>query len=165
MELLCELRQRIESGGFKKERDTAALVTIYGPDTDLRKTLRDNYLTWVDTAEAPEEERQREGYATPEQCKKNVLSEIDKEIRRFREYGRKRALIESERTKLEVLRHSIPQPARLDRLLRYEASLERSFARPNAAATPRPAPCSSHRRQHFWLSSEHVRYESCDEVE
>jgi hypothetical protein len=102
---------------------------VYGPDTDLRKTLLENYLTWVDTAEGPEEERQREGYATPEQCKKNVLSEIDKEIRLFRQYGRKRALIESERTKLEVLRHSIPQSARLDRLLRYEASLERSFDR------------------------------------
>ena len=33
------------------------------------------------------------------------------------------------RTQLEMLRHSIPDTPGLDRLLRYEASLERSFDR------------------------------------
>ena len=41
----------------------------------------------------------------------------------------KRAKIESERTKLEILRRSVPDSSGLDRLLRYEASLERTFDR------------------------------------
>ncbi len=102
---------------------------IYGSYTPLSKTLLKTYLEWLDTADASEDERQREGYVNPEECKKMVLSAIDKEIRRFREYGRESTSLESERSKLEVLRHSIPQPARLDRLLRYEASLERAFDR------------------------------------
>jgi hypothetical protein len=129
IELLCEVRQQIESSGFNKERDTAALEQIYGPETDVGKTLLQTYLTWVDTAEAPEEERQREGNATPNDCKTNVLSAVDKELRSLRKYGREHRLNESKRTKLEVLRHSVPEPVRLDSLLRCEASLERSFDR------------------------------------
>jgi hypothetical protein len=76
-----------------------------------------------------EEERQREGYATPEQRQESFLAEVDKEVRRLRTYQRKHASIESERAKLDVLRRAVPEPARLDRLLRYEASLERAFDR------------------------------------
>ena len=96
LKLLGELRQKLESGGFNKERDTAALKKIYGPDTDLGKTPLRSYLAWLNTAEVPQEERKRRGYATPEQCKNNFVTEIDEEISRFREYGRKRELIESE---------------------------------------------------------------------
>ncbi len=52
-----------------------------------------------------------------------------KEIRRLRDYRGERAPIESKRLELDILRFSIPEPQRLDRLLRYEASLERSFDR------------------------------------
>ena len=93
------------------------------------KTLHHRYLTWLNTAEVPEAERKREGYATPEVCKENILAEITQETRRLSEYGRNRDSIEIERTKLEVLRRNVPEPARLDRLLRCEASLERSFDR------------------------------------
>ena len=78
---------------------------------------------------ASDQERQREGYATPQQCKENVLGAIDDEIDRLRAYQRKQAAIVSERTKLEVLRRNVPESASLDRLLRYEASLERAFDR------------------------------------
>ena len=40
-----------------------------------------------------------------------------------------RASIESDRTKLEILRRSVPDSSGLDRLLRYETSLERTFDR------------------------------------
>ena len=129
IEILRALRQEIESDGFNKECDTAVLEKIYGSDTDSRKTLLESYSVWTETAEGSEEERQREGYATPEQCKKEVLSEIDAEIHRLRTYGRKRTSMESERMKLEVLRHRVPGPTRLERLLRYETSLERVFDR------------------------------------
>ena len=129
LELLCELRQEIRSSGLEKERDTSILRKIYGSDEHLRENLRESYLLWVAAAEAPEEERQREGFATPEQCKENVLSEIQAEIRRLQNYRREQAAIESERTNLETLRRKVPESVKLDRLLRYEASLERAFDR------------------------------------
>lgn len=57
------------------------------------------------------------------------MLEIEKEIRRLKCYQKERASIETARTQLEVLRHSIPDAPGLDRLLRYEASLECIFAR------------------------------------
>jgi hypothetical protein len=129
LELLGDLRQVIESGGFDKDRDTAVLEKIYGPVTDFRKTLLRIYLMWFDTAEVSEEERNRNGYATTQQCKDNVLAEIDNEIARLRSYQQKHALMKSERAKLEVLRRSVPEDRKCDRLLRYETSLERGFDR------------------------------------
>ena len=58
-----------------------------------------------------------------------MLNGIDGEIRHLKRYQKSRASIESDRTKLEILRRNVPDPSRLDRLLRYEASLERAFDR------------------------------------
>ena len=129
LKLLGGLRQKIESGGFNKKRDATALEKIYGPDTDLHKTPLRSYLAWVNTAKAPQEERVRKGYATPEQCKNNVITEIDREIDRFRKYGQDQKFMESKRTKLEILRRSVPDSPALDRLSRYETTLERAFDR------------------------------------
>ncbi|HEX2713116.1 MAG TPA: hypothetical protein VHM88_13035, partial [Candidatus Acidoferrales bacterium] len=129
LELLAELRQGIEEGGFDEERDTAILRQIYGSTNHLRKTLRDFYWIWFHTSEVSEEERQREGYATPEQCKQNVLHQIDAEVRHLKRYRKARASVEADRTKLEILRRSVPAPPHLDCLLRYEAGLERAFDR------------------------------------
>jgi hypothetical protein len=129
LESLGYLREEIDSGALDRERDTSILKRIYGPTAEFRKTFLETYLVWLGTAETSEEERQREGYATPEGCKENILIEIDKEIRRLGQYQRKHAAIESQRAKLEVLRRNVPEPARLDRLLRYEGSLERALAR------------------------------------
>jgi len=131
LELLAELRQGIEIDGFEPERDTSILEKIYGESDGnrLRKTLHDAYEIWLYTSNASEEERQREGYATREQCKQNILYLTDAEIRRLKHYQKTRASIEVNRTKLETLRRSIPESPALDRLLRYEASLERAFER------------------------------------
>jgi hypothetical protein len=129
LELLGELRQEIESSGFDKRQDTAVLEKIYGPVTESGKTLFQTYVFWLGTSNLSDDGRQKEGYETPEQCKDKVLAEVDKEVRRLRGYQRKRTSIESERAKLEALRRSVPEPERLDRLLRYEASLERAFDR------------------------------------
>ena len=129
LELLRELRQAIKSSGFEKERDSSLLDKFYGSDESLREDLRESYDLWVAPAETPEEERQREGYATPEECKNNVLSEVEAEIGRLQKYQRERTAVESERTNLETLSRKVPASEELDRLLRYEASLERSFDR------------------------------------
>jgi hypothetical protein len=95
----------------------------------LRATIRDNYSKWVDTAEVSEEERQSGGYATPEECKEEILDDIHSEIDRLKQYKQTLVAFETDRTKLEVLRHNVPESPQLDRLLRYEVSLERAFDR------------------------------------
>jgi hypothetical protein len=129
--LLVELRQGLETDGFQEEQDTSILRKIYGnhDESHCGETLYDAYLIWLSTATAEEEERQSAGYATPGQCQKNMLQDIAGEIRRLKSYQKTRASIETSRTKLEILRRGVPDSPGLDRLLRYEASLERSFDR------------------------------------
>jgi hypothetical protein len=131
LELLSELREGFEADGFNADRDGTILKKIYGEgdDAHLRETLYDSYFNWLNTADASEEERQREGFATPKQCKQNVLHEIDAEIRRLKDYQKTYASILAKGTELETLRRSVPDSPGLDRLLRYEASLERAFDR------------------------------------
>jgi hypothetical protein len=129
IELLSGLQQEIKARGFDEKRDTEVLRNIFGPETSFEKTLLKSYRAWAYTATVPEEKRAREKWATPEQCREQVISEIGKEIRRLREYRDDRNSIESERAKLQALGNRIPAPEQLDRLLRYEASLERAFDR------------------------------------
>jgi hypothetical protein len=131
LELLTELGQGIGKNGFDEEKDELLLCRIYGaPDaSQIRKTLQDEYSAWLDTARVAEEERAREGYATPEQCKKNVLQAIAAEIVRLKRDYKKFESIKSERRKVEILRQNVPDSPGLDRLLRYESSLERAFDR------------------------------------
>ena len=58
-----------------------------------------------------------------------MLKEIDEETQRLICYKKARTSIGTVHTQLETFRHSIPDALGLDRLLRYEASLERAFDR------------------------------------
>jgi hypothetical protein len=129
LKLLLDLQNEIKSRGFSEYRDSSLLEIIYGPNKNPHGTLYGHYSAWLNTSTKPEEERQRDGCATPEGCKKRVLSEIDVEIRRLRDYQQEQAEKESERTKLEILRRKVPESPNLDRLIRYETSLERAFDR------------------------------------
>ena len=131
LELLGELRRGVENEGFDYEQAEEILAKTYG-DMDeerLHETLFESYEGWKETSTVSEEERKLKGYSSPTECKEYALQGIDSEIRRLRKYQKARELIESERRKLEVLRRGIPDAHRLDRLLRYEASLERAFDR------------------------------------
>lgn len=131
LELLAELRQGIKEDGFNQERDALLLDRIYGSRDErrLREDVYDSYEIWLDTSQASEEECKRKGYATPAECRKNILVKIDEEIRRLNRHQKARATVETARTQLEMLRRNVPEAPALDRLLRYEASLERSFDR------------------------------------
>jgi hypothetical protein len=129
LELLSQLRGRIEENGFDQESDNSLLCKIYGTENGLRENLYDSYGQWFNTFETPAEEREREGYASPEQCRKNVVDEIGKEIRRLKDYQRKLASIEAIRMRLEVQSRCIPEGPGLDRILRYEAHLDRLYER------------------------------------
>ena len=74
-------------------------------------------------------EEGRGGHGSLRQCRLNVLCEIDQESGRLRKYQQVCASLETTGTPPEVLRHSVPDAPTLDRLLRYETSLERSFDR------------------------------------
>ena len=74
-------------------------------------------------------EEGRGGHGSLRQCRLNVLCEIDQESGRLRKYQQVCASLETTGTPPEVLCHSVPDAPTLDRLLRYEASLDRSFDR------------------------------------
>jgi hypothetical protein len=78
--MLEELKKSIESRGFDEEMDRVVLNTIYGErDPRLpRKDAFDVYETWLNTSEVSVEEREREGYAAPEQCQQHVIHAIRK---------------------------------------------------------------------------------------
>ncbi len=100
LELLSELRQGLETRGFNETYDSAILEKIYGEydPSYCAETLYRDYLIWSRTAAVSEEDRQRKGYATPEQCKQSMLRNIDAEIRHLKRFQKSRASIESDRT-------------------------------------------------------------------
>jgi hypothetical protein len=131
IEMLSELMQQIKENGFSEENDMFVLEKIYGEtdENNTRRTLKDKWSACYATACVTEEERTREGYATPEMCKQRILRAISAEIKQLRRDRVNRDLIASKRRMVECLRQSVPDTPGLDRLLRYESSLERSFDR------------------------------------
>jgi len=125
--LLRDLKTGIDTGGFDTNRDSAILTKLCQDRTNERGrlTLYGRYRIWLSKASCSEEERQKTGSASPEQCKRSFLEEVDEEIRRLE----RDKSIESERGRLEAIRQYVPDSSQPDRLLRYEASLERSFDR------------------------------------
>jgi hypothetical protein len=129
LELLSELGRGIETTGFQQERDTAILEKIYGAGSYSGSRLQHEYRVWCVTARVSQEQRAREGYATPEQCKQKVLDEIRDEIGRLENRHKKNASFDSQQNEIELLRRNVPGSPWLDRVFRYEASLERAFDR------------------------------------
>jgi len=128
---LAILRKSIEEVGFRPDQDAPILRKLYG-ERDVRRlrTYRyDSYETLRQIAETSEEEPKRKGYPSPAECRQTVIEEIDKEIRHINHDQKARASIETARTQLEIVCRNVPDGPGLDRLLRYEASLERSFDR------------------------------------
>ena len=94
-----------------------------------RGNLYNRYREWVRTSKSSGEEQRRGGHAPLQQCRLNVLCEIDQESGRLRRYQQVRASLETMGTPPEVVRHSVSDAPTLDGLLRYEAALDRSFDR------------------------------------
>lgn len=130
-ELLVEIRHKIQTNGLSWERDSPILQQIYGDSRrpHLRPTLYDEYYGWFRTGLVTEIEQRTKGYATPEECKQEVLRRITSEMNYLKQYNDKSESIESKRMEIEILRQRVPDSPGLDRLLRYESSLERAFDR------------------------------------
>ncbi len=131
LQLLAILRKDIEEVGFKPDQHTPILGKLYG-DRDvsrLRSDLYDTYETWLQVAQTPEEELKRKGYPSPSECRQIVLEKIGKEVRRIKHEQKTHTSVQTARTQLEIVSRTVPDGPGLDRLLRYEASLDRSFDR------------------------------------
>jgi hypothetical protein len=131
LEFLGDLEAEFDRRGFDSEEDIPHLRRIYGTSNgdDLLENLCDEYETWQYTSEVKEEERATQGYASPEQCRMNVLESIRREISRLQTYQKKCLRMERIRAQVEVAAANVPDVGVLDRLLRAEASLNREFAR------------------------------------
>jgi len=131
VEMLEELKENIGSRGFEEDADNLILDAIYGERDERlsRNDVFDDYEAWLNTSVASVEEREREGYAAPEQCQQHVIHAIEKEILRLRRYQKDHAAFQTARTRLEVQSRHVPTTPEMDRLLRYETTLERSFDR------------------------------------
>lgn len=127
LNLLDDLKSGIETHGFERKHDAEILMRLYGHHGRWAETLLDSYMKWCGTAECSDQEREEEGLASVEQCKRIFLETLRTEIKHLSRYEKERASIESERIKLESLRRNVPDAPQLDRLLRYETTLERAF--------------------------------------
>ncbi len=75
LKMLADLKKRINDRGFTENLDTGVLNLIYGKldPVQTRKNLYSEYWNCFLTARAPEKEREREGYAKPEECKRRAI--------------------------------------------------------------------------------------------
>jgi hypothetical protein len=131
LSLLDELRYNFARNGFHLEDDSLILAKVYGDaePRDWANNLFKSYRGWYDIATAADHLREQMGLPSLEECRKSFLEELDEEMKRLDNYEKEQASIESIRMKIEALRHNVPDTPRLDRLLKYEAGLERAIDR------------------------------------
>jgi hypothetical protein len=131
LDLLDDLAQDVVRNGFSIEQAYIILRQLYGESglNSSKINLCKIYEYWLGVSKCPEEERKREGYATPQECTHNVLKEICRVQSRLRTLQKIYAEMAEKRSEIEKLRQCVPDDPRAERLLRYEASLERNFDR------------------------------------
>jgi hypothetical protein len=132
LELLQKLSSGIEKNGFEEKHDKAILTRLYGdPEWTFRasNTLLDFYSAFLSLIRSSASDGKQSELARREQYKNHFLAKLIEEVEQLCRYKREHALTESNRREVELLRRKVPDTPQLDRLLRYEAHLERSFDR------------------------------------
>ena len=131
LSLLTVLEALIEKQGFDEAIDKKLLTRLYGntPSADELESLLDSYSRWLKNALFAGSTGKENGLKSPEECKNKFLEELNEEIERLQDYQKERAQIESSRMKVESLSRNVPGAPQLDRLLRYETTLEKAFDR------------------------------------
>jgi len=132
LELLAPLGDRIQDDESASQEDCHVLAEIYGlrDEDDGQKTPLDTYAKWLERVETPEDLRHTQGYIMLEHISaEDVFQEIEAEIKRLEHLKISQRPGQLERRRREVLRLSINEGAGLERLVRYETSLERAFDR------------------------------------
>jgi hypothetical protein len=123
--LLRELEEGI-SDGFHEARDSQILSKLYGQQADHNNedNLLTRYHTCLAMATCSDDERQKNGFPGPDKCKVRFLKEIRSEIDRLERLKS----FEDARSEVERLVQNVPDDPQLDRLLRYQAALEREYS-------------------------------------
>jgi hypothetical protein len=131
LELLADVHKRFQDDETASPEDCAILRKIYGlTDEDHGpETLLDTYAHFLEFMEAPKDLRHTEIYMSTLISSKDVLRKIEAEISRLEQFKISQRPSQLEQGRVEVLRVSINEGAGLERLIRYEASLERAFDR------------------------------------
>jgi hypothetical protein len=137
LDLLADLRKRIDREGFNEEKDLALLAEMYAYEGwgDRPPNLQDIYLQAFTEAT-----RNQAGNPSAEESKQAFLAEIDREMHKLRRDAKRTRLQNPDQTKAEALEHVIllsppvlddvpTSPPVLDNLIRYETALERHFER------------------------------------
>ena len=122
LQLLSTLKLTIQENGFDPENDKKTLTKLYGRRSNEPDSDNDLFKTYETVPTISD----MQGLA---QAKEYFLNELNNEVQRLIRNHEKQRLVEANHMKLESLRRSIPESPRLDQLLRYSASLERSFDR------------------------------------
>jgi len=117
----------ITKGGPDPNRDSAILTKLYGQHKARgeQPTLNEKYRTLLSKANGSEGELGESQSRSPEECQGIFLQDLEKEIGRLE----RAKSIEGEKMRLEELCQYVPDPSLPDRLLRYDASLERNIDR------------------------------------
>lgn len=132
LELLEILKEGIEKDGFNEKNDKSILAKLYGCSAIVNKisiTLSVLYSGCVNRIPWNESGSQDCESVSLASCRSMFLNLLNEEINRLKRFGKRQALIDSNRIEIESLRGSVPDAPQLDRLLRYEANLERGFDR------------------------------------
>jgi hypothetical protein len=127
--LLSELESQIKKNRFDMERDTQLLATAYRGGLDNCKGLLLSYKQWSEASNLSQAERICNGYATPDECVEEFLSDLAEELGRLRTSGAETARLKRERVTLEVTMRALPRPERAELLLKYKSVIERDFER------------------------------------
>jgi hypothetical protein len=129
--LLKELKESIKARGFVPGSDNVILTRLYGIDAKENRyyALSFSYLLWSRVAAFPEEERKQKGLPSSQEAKERFLAKLREAIKKLGRYEKELATILAGKLELESLRQNVPDAPQLDRLLRYETSLERSIER------------------------------------
>ena len=127
------LKRLIEWSGFNKERDMRLFRTVYGDCVLFSlfgvRSVPNYYGQCLSHSQLSEPERLKKGCPTPNECKANFLEELQKEIEQLESKKKVIAELAGPKEELEAICRNVPEGPRLDRLLRYESSLERQFDR------------------------------------
>lgn len=147
VEQLQLLRKLLETRGFDKDTDLHILRAVYGdPGTGFVKhdlvmcyCFSTNVLdppSWLyETQPGLSSEEEIEAYRVKsrqeelESNKAHFVKMLQEELKELERRAKVLAQVTAPKEKLEDLCRNVPEGPRLDRLLRYEASLDRSFDR------------------------------------
>jgi hypothetical protein len=131
LELLEILEESIEKDGFNEQNDKPILTQLYGNPLVNKVTITPAILYSCCTMKAPSNENgsQEDESPSPASLRSMFLKILHEEIDRLKRFGEQQALVDSNRIEIESLRANVPDAPQLDRLLRYEAILQRDFDR------------------------------------